>query len=210
MLNRKIFGGLAATGVLTVGLVVGGALYAQQSGNAPMGGMMGMMSMMKDCPMHQGMAEGPGKALEHRDELGLSAQQVARLEALEARDSAARGPAMQRMMAVHREIAQASEGERFDEAAARTGFDRMGELHTDMGIAMMRTRHEVRSVLTSEQREKLAELGGMMGMHGMDMEGMMGMMGGMDMSDCPMMQGGMGMEGMQMQRDSAGDMRHQH
>ncbi len=56
MMNRKMFGTLAAAIVLTLGLVLGGSLYAQQRGETPMGGMMSMMAMMKDCPMHGAMA----------------------------------------------------------------------------------------------------------------------------------------------------------
>ena len=208
MMNRKMFGTLAATIMLTLGLVLGGSLYAQQQGETPMGGMMSMMAMMKDGPMHGAMAEGPGAALEHQEELGLTAEQVSRLEALEARTMTAHGPAMEQMAALHAEIAAASSGERFDEAAVRAALDRMGDLHTDMSVMMIRTRHEVRAVLTSEQREKLAELGGAM----MGMDGMMDMMGSMNMDDCPMMKGGMmggGMEGMRMHDDSVRSMRHQ-
>lgn len=190
-MNRKLFSALAAGVVLTTGLVLGGTLYAQQRDEAPMSGMMGMMGMMKDCPMHAAMAERPAKVLEHRDELSLSGEQIARLEALNARAMAAHGPAMERMAALHTEIAAATSDENFDEGAVRAALDRMGDLHTEMALAMMRTRHDVRSVLTAEQREKLAELGGgMMGMHEM-----MGMMGGMDMEDCPMMRGMMGGNG---------------
>lgn len=187
-MNRKIFGVLAAAVVLAPGLALGGTLYAQERGDAPMGGMMDMMAMMKDCPMHQAMAERPGRVLEHREELVLSEDQVARLEALEARTKEMRKPMMERMRALHEEIAAASSDDGFDEAALRAAFDRMGDLHTEMGVAMLRTRHDVRAVLTPEQREKLSELGGgMMGMHGMMK--MMGGMGGMNMDDCPMMRG---------------------
>ena len=202
MMNRKIFGVLAATIVLALSLVLGRALYAQQTGDAP---MTGMMAMMKDCPMHEAMGERPGKVLEHREELGLTAQQVSSLEALEARTMAGHKAGMEKMSAVHKEIAAASSGERFNEAAVRAALDRMGDLHTEMGVAMLSTRHEVRAVLTVEQREKLASVGGMMGMHGM-----MGMMGGMSMDDCPMMKGmmGKGMGEMQMKGDSARNMLH--
>jgi hypothetical protein len=46
---RKLFGFLALFAVLTVGFVAVRALSAQGHG-----GMMGMMSMMKDCPMMKG------------------------------------------------------------------------------------------------------------------------------------------------------------
>jgi Spy/CpxP family protein refolding chaperone len=92
------------------------------------------------------------------------------------------------MQALHQQIRQATSGAQFDEAAVRAAFDRMGALHTEMGVTIMRARHQARQVLTPEQRERLAKMGGgTMGMHGM-MQGKM--MGGMDMEHCPMMKGG--------------------
>jgi len=62
----------------------------------------------------------------------------------------------------------------------------MGDLHADMGFAMVRSGHEVRSILTTPQREALADLGRQrMGMGGMIEMEMMGMMSG------PMMRNGM-------------------
>lgn len=180
---RKIFGAFALALVLVAGLAAAGMLYAQKSGG--MSGMMGMMSMMENCPMMSGMRESPQAALEHREELELTEAQVGRLESLQEGAKPARMQAMERMRAVHEEIAAATAGEAFDEAAVRTAFDRMGDLHTETGVAMLRTRHEVRQILTPEQREKLSELGGGM----MNMHAMMQMMGGME--HCPMMRGGM-------------------
>jgi Spy/CpxP family protein refolding chaperone len=197
---RKIFGAFALALVLVAGLAAAGMLYAQQSG-----GMSGMMSMMEKCPMMGAMRESPQAALEHRQELGLTEAQVRQMESLQEGVKQARMQAMERMRAVHEEIAAATEGEIFDEAAVRAAFDRMGDLHTEAGVAMLRTRHEVRQVLTPEQREKLSELGGGM----MDMHGMMQMMGGME--HCPMMQGGMMGEGIMkgMQDSGAHRMHHQ-
>lgn len=137
--------------------------------------------------MMQAMHESPAAALRQREALGLGAEQVQRLEALQARAEQAHPRMMQQMQEIHREIRRATEGDRFDEAAIRAAYGRMAALHTDMGVAMARMRHEVRQVLTSAQRQKLEEQGGgMTGMHGM-MHG--GMMGGMDMQNCPMMRG---------------------
>ncbi len=199
---RKIFGLFALVAVLAVGLIVARGVYAQQQGG--MGGMMGMMSMMKNCPMMSAMNENPRAVLRHRQELGLTEQQVQRLQALETA-SPTQSQMMERMQTVHRQIRQVTEGERFDEAAVRAAFDRMGDLHTEMGVAMLRTQHEVRQILTPAQRTKLEELGvGTMGMQGM-MHG--GMMGGMDMENCPMMKGMMGGQGM-MQGTDGGHTHH--
>lgn len=199
MMKRKTIGIFAAGGFLTLGLALGGALYAQETGGPPMAGMMGMMDMMGDCPMHSAMAESPSKVLEHREELGLSDQQVGRLTALRERTDANRQGAMERMRLLHDEIDAASSDAGFDEGALRAAFDRMGDMHTEMAVAMLRDRRAVREILTPAQRETLADIGpGMMGMHRMMgmMDGMgtmdgMGVMGMMDgMEDCPMMSPG--------------------
>lgn len=186
-MTRKTFGLLA----LFVALVAaaGGVLYAQHGQG---GGMMGMMSMMQDCPMMKGMQESPAAVLQHQKELGLSAAQVKRLQELKDSSHPSHMQMMQQMQALHQQIRQATSGDQFNEAAVRAAFDRMGDLHTAMGVEMMRTGHQARQALTPEQREKLAKMGGgMMGMHGMMQGGMMGgMMGGMDMQNCPMMKGG--------------------
>jgi len=145
-MTRKTFGLLA----LFVALVAaaGGVLYAQHGQG---GGMMGMMSMMQDCPMMKGMQESPAAVLQHQKELGLSAEQVKRLQELKDSSHPSHMQMMQQMQALHQQI---------------------------------------RQVLTPEQREKLAKMGGGM------MRG--GMMGGMNMENCPMMKGG-----------SHGSMQHQ-
>jgi Spy/CpxP family protein refolding chaperone len=194
---RKRFTAFALALMAVAGLTAAGVLYAQNQKGDGME-MGGMMSMMEDCPMMGAMAQGPQAALEHRDELGLTDAQVTKLKVLQEGTKQARMQAMEQMKTLHREIRQATEGERFNEAAVRAAFDRMGNLHTEMGVAMLRTRHDVRSVLTPQQREQLAEMGGgMMNMMQM-MDG--GMMGGMDMENCPMMKGGM-MDGMEMEMD---------
>ena len=215
-MTKKILTVLATAGVAALGVT--GVGYAQRGeakadtttemrGMHGMSDMSAMMGMMRDCPMMQGMAQGPAAALKHRDSLALSGTQVQKLEAIRTRTEEARTGAMERMTALHREIAAVAGADRFDEAAVRRAFTQMGTAHTEMGVAMLRFRHETRETLTPEQREKLARLGGgMMGMQGMpemmagDMGGMMGMM-----QACPMMQemqgmmqGGMG--GMHMQR----------
>ncbi len=179
-MTRRLFTLIAVVAVLVLGAATARMLLAQRDG-----GMMGMMGMMKDCPMMAAMAGGPDAALRHREALGLSGQQVQLLEALRRSSDPAHTQGMERMRALHQEIRRASEGDRFDEAAVRAAVGRMGELHTEMAVAMLRSQHEVRQILTPEQREKLLKIGsGMMGMHGM--------MGGGMMQDCPMMRGGMG------------------
>lgn len=195
-MTRKIFGAFTLALLLVVGLVTARMVYAQTSGG--MGGMMGMMSMMKDCPMMDSMQQGPGAALEHREELGLSDAQARKLEALGAQSRPEHSRAMQQMQALHQEIRQATSGDQFNEAAARAALDRMGDFHTGMSLSMLRAQHQTRQILNAEQRAKLQEVGGGM----MGMSGMMGMM-----KDCPMMNGGM-MGGEMMQDSSTHRMNH--
>lgn len=177
--NTRRFSILFALSALV--LTVAGVVYAQ----GRQGGMMGgMMSMMRDCPMMQAMQQGPAAALQHKQELGLTADQVQRLEALQSSAQPGHMQMMNQMQAIHQEIARATEGERFNEAAARAAFDRMGDMHAEMGVAMLRTQHQTRQILNAQQRAKLQEMGG-------GMQGMMGMM-----KDCPMMKGGMMRGGM--------------
>lgn len=177
---------------LAGGLVATGALRAQERDTTRHGamdqGMMGMMSMMGDCPMMAAMMQGPDAALRQRRELGLTDAQVARLEALRTSRHEAATRAMERMAALHKELGALTGGEQFDEATARGVFDRMGVLHTEMGLAMLRTRQEVRAVLTPEQRKTLSERAGdMMGMMGTQNMMGQGMMRMMNMMSCPMM-----------------------
>ena len=196
MIRKHVFAlALGAGTVLGLGAI--GALYAQQ----PQGGMPGMSmdSTMVGCPTMSAMAAGPAAALEQRQELGLSADQVDRLEALGKQSADAGGAAMAQMKAVHDQAKAATGGDELDEAAARAAFRRMGELHADMAVAMLKARADTRAVLTPEQRTRLEALGakgmgmmrGMMGggmmKGGMGMGGMMGMMG--HMGGCPMMGG---------------------
>lgn len=154
--------------------------------------MDAMMPMMRDCPMMRGATEGPSAVLGRREALGLTNSQVTRLEVIEQRTREARSGTMERMQSVHQDLARLADSERFDEPAVRRAFSRMGELHADVGVALLRARHETRAVLTPGQREKLAQVGA----GGMNMRGMQGMMGAMrgheggmmDMSQCPMMQ----------------------
>lgn len=174
-MTRKTFGLLA----LFVALIVtaGGVLYAQNRGG-------GMMSMMRDCPMMQAMHQSPAAVLQHQTELGLSAVQVKQLKELKESTHPSHMKMMQQMQALHPQIRQVTSGDQFNETAVRAAFDRMGSLHTEMGVVTMRAQHQAREVLTPAQREKLSKLGGgMMGMHGM-------MQGSMDMENCPMMKGG--------------------
>lgn len=153
-------------------------------------GMHAMMSMMAECPMMSSMMQGPGAALGLRRELALNADQVTRLEALQSalRQSSVR--TTDSMTALHKEFGAITGAPQLDENAARRLYDRMGSLHTETGVALLRARFDTRAVLTAQQRTTLENRSkDMMGMHGNMRMGEMSM-GGMrmgHMSSCPMM-----------------------
>ncbi len=88
----------------------------------------------------------------------------------------------------------------------------LSALHTDAAVAALRASYQTQQILTPEQRQALAKVGG--GTMGMGKGGMMGMremmgggmQGGMGMRGCPMMQGGMG--GMPMHGSDSSSMQH--
>lgn len=192
MIRKKTLA-FALAGAFAMGSAA--VVYAQSGQEA-----MGMMSMMQDCPMMMGMAGGPEVALRHAEALDLTPDQVEGLESLREEAVDTREAAIERMREIHQEIVRAA-GESFDEAAAREAFGRMGDLHEEVGVTMLRARHRTSRALTAEQRDVLAELrsdrtrmmasmegmGGMRGVEGMSGIGMMEMM-----KNCPMMRGGMG------------------
>lgn len=175
-------------------ILAAGTTFAQD--HRPGQPMHHQMQEMRGQPMMMAMMEGPRMALRERERLGLSEDQVRELEAVQDRMRQAHRQPMERMRAMHRELAAAMNDE-LDEAEARAALQRMAEVRTEMGLAMLRARQETRAILTEQQRERLSEvgrehMGQMQRMRGMMREerGMgRGMMGpGMMMMLCPMMQ----------------------
>ena len=159
--------------------------HQQPMQHAQMQAMGGMscMDMMGGPP--------PGMILQHGKALGLSAQQVERLEALKKQDSTAAMPHMREAMAAHQAAAQILKAEHPDFAAYET---KLGEAahHAIAGhVAMARSAVDARDVLTAAQRTRLqTEMKSGAGMMG-QMQGMGGMMGGAGGMDCMSMMGGM-------------------
>jgi Spy/CpxP family protein refolding chaperone len=120
---------------------------------APMAGM----SMM-DCPMMSAMTDGPAAALRAGSALHLSGEQRTKLEQLQRQVDAASKPSMDSMQAIHKELTALGRQPTFDERAARATLDRMGRIHTEMGVAMLRAAHEVSTILTPAQRDSLAAI----------------------------------------------------
>jgi Spy/CpxP family protein refolding chaperone len=187
------------TGRLTLAgawlLLAGAPLLAQQpapSGKAPGAGERTMPHMqhmqgtpMAACPMHSAAMRGPAAALRSASALGITTEQRTRLQTVQRRVDAMRASSMAGMQAIHTELLALSQRPRLDEGAARAALDRMGRVHTEMGLAMLRASSDVAGILTPAQRDSLAAIGGreMSKPGAMPMSGMP--MSGMPM--CPMM-----------------------
>jgi Spy/CpxP family protein refolding chaperone len=157
------------------------SLAAQQSQPAPQPAAgssqsMAKTDMMASCPMMSAMMRGPAAALHAQDALHLSSAQKSQLEAIKGTLDKGHAAAMDSMKALHKQINAIVQAPQFDERAARTDFDRMGQLHADMGLAMARAQHQVAGILTPQQESSLAALG-QAKMGSMEKGGMSGMSG---------------------------------
>lgn len=183
------------TGRLTLAgawlLLAGVPLQAQQpapSGKAPPAGDRTMPHMqhtpgmpMAECPMHSAAMRGPAAALRSASALGITADQRTRLQAAQRRVDAMHTSSMASMQAIHTELLALSKRPQLDESAARAALDRMGRVHTEMGLAMLRASYDVAGILAPAQRDSLAAIAGgpmsrpgAMPMNGMPMCPMMG------------------------------------
>lgn len=134
-------------------LFVAVALPAQRPGMPP-----SARPMMEDCPMMSAMERSPAAALHNRDRLHLTAAQVTRLEALVGAMDSLHVRTMDSMKTVHQQLGTTATMTAFDESRVRSALDRMGRLHTEMGVAMLRAQYTMGSVLTAPQRDTLDAL----------------------------------------------------
>jgi Spy/CpxP family protein refolding chaperone len=135
-------------------------LAAQQparSGHPPMPHMAGMPMM--DCPMMMSaMPPGPAAALQSASALKLTPDQRTKLEAAKRRLDALSAPGMDSMRVIHTQLMALAQQPTLDEQAARAALARMGRMHSDMGLAMLRAVHDVNEILTPAQRDSLAAI----------------------------------------------------
>ncbi len=136
----------------------------------------------------------PQMLLHHGDALGLTAEQVGRIEGLRDQAKATAAPHMRAAMGAHTAAAEHLQGE-FPDFEAYEGTLREVADHMVLGhVAMARIAVQTGKVLTPEQRATLEELTGRGMMMGDHPQGMMGRgepgmgAGGMDgMMGCMMM-----------------------
>jgi Spy/CpxP family protein refolding chaperone len=178
MIARTMLGRISA---LAVGLFFSTSGLSAQADEMPGqsshmaidGGMMmgeGMSSQMLQR-VGQGMGivvtggPGPEMILSMGEALNLTGYQRARLEALQAEYSEAAQPHMLGMIAAHRDVRTALEGDSPDFGAYEHALQEGANLMVQAHVAMARAAEAVRNVLIDEQ---LALLGsGMPMMHGM-------------------------------------------
>ena len=146
-------------------LLVGAPLAAQQpSPSAPTHGA-GRQAMphpagmpMVDCPMMSAVMHGPAGALRAGTALELTPDQRTRLETAQRRFDAVSVPSMDSMRVIHAQLMALTGQPTLDERAARAAFERMGRVHTAMGVAMLRASREAAGILSTAQRDSLAAI----------------------------------------------------
>lgn len=138
------------------------------------GGMMGGTGMM--------MGPTPGFILAQRDALGLTDQQTARLDSLQAQMRERWQAHYATMQGIHQQMADLQQAEKPDLGRYQKFMQQMASSSVDMHVQLARQGQEAFQVLTPEQRSKVRygmQLMGRSGvMGGTPTAGMMGMMGG--------------------------------
>jgi Spy/CpxP family protein refolding chaperone len=139
-----------------------GAELAQQMppGRGGMGSMGGPMGRMRGDPAERPLIT---IMLHHRTELGLSPDQVTRLETLRGdftREAIRRGADIR---IGELDVASLLEQDAVDLAKAETKMREVAQLRADLRIARLRAVEQGKAVLTSEQRTRLQTMlsGGM-------------------------------------------------
>ncbi len=102
---------------------------------------------------------GATAALNARAALQLTAAQVSQLATVKAKLDQWHKAAMDTMQGLHRQINALATARQVDERAVRATFDRMGQLHGDIGFEMFRAQQEVAGILTAQQSDSLAAAG---------------------------------------------------
>jgi Spy/CpxP family protein refolding chaperone len=118
------------------------------------------MPMMMDMPMM--MHAGPAMLLRIREPLGLSADQVQRLEAIQRQADAAHRQHLEAAMPAMHQAMTGMDGDSPDLARIETAMRQGAEHHVAAHMAMVRAMVEARAVLTAEQRARLHAAMGMM------------------------------------------------
>ena len=142
------------------------------SGKEGYGGSHGMpgMGMM----MHAGTGHMLRHMLKHEKDIGLNADQVAKLKQMQLELDKTRIKSEADIMIAQREVKAMVEDEKSDLGAIEAKLKQSEEMEVALRMAAIKTRREAMGLLTPEQREKekavhdkmMQEHKGMMGGHG--------------------------------------------
>lgn len=138
-----------------------GMMEMMHGRSGSMGGMMGgMMHGMPGSMRQASPAERPliTLALQHKDQLGLSAQQVQRLEALRSdfqKEAIRRSADIQ---VAELELGELLRQDPVDLAKAEVALKKLEGLRTELRLARLKAIEQGKKVLTPEQRQKLDTL----------------------------------------------------
>ena len=105
------------------------------------------------------MRRPPGPAammINDKDQLGLTDDQVAQLQAMEMANASAPMP-LGDLLQIRRELQTASAGEA-NLDAVRAAMDKMGKLQSDMLVARLDARNKARAILSADQQVKFDAL----------------------------------------------------
>ncbi len=145
---------------LAVGGVVSHPARAQERERMPERAQPGMehMQHMREMmdPMRRVGAYAPPRLLEHREALGLTAEQVTRLEALGQQLQQAHEKVEADATAHREQLLQAFQADRPDARAVRTHAQAMMRAQQEAQLAMLGAAAEAKGVLTAEQRGRVA------------------------------------------------------
>jgi hypothetical protein len=93
-----------------------------------------------------------------RTQLGLTSDQVARLQALEASPNGATASRSADRLRARADLMEATQ--KGDMNAAHAALDRIAKMRSDAEFAKLKTRHDVQAVLTADQKAKLKQFRG--------------------------------------------------
>jgi Spy/CpxP family protein refolding chaperone len=147
--------------MLKAGLMLGLTAVAAQAQGMQHDGMdhgahMGAMGM------GGGPAGGPGgfgggpigRLIAAKQQLGLTDDQVKKLEALRTTQQAQLAPNASQMLRLRADLLDAEKGDG-DLAAARKALEKINAARTDRAVAMLKARQDVRAILTADQKAKV-------------------------------------------------------
>lgn len=110
--------------------------------------------LLAQRPMPIAAPRGPaGALLAARTQLGLTEEQVRRLEALATQQAAGLAPNPGDMLRARADLLDAMKGEG-DAAALKRAMDKAHQLRTERALAMLKARQEARAILTADQRSR--------------------------------------------------------